>query len=129
MIVKMEAIIYATEDVSRVERAITNLLVNHSFERAGREDGATILTAISHGDEALARFREMLRRQRIRGAARSILLRGVGDRSLVFYLNKQAAFVDRVSFSGATEDPLGPIMVGVTCDSPTQLVDWLAPET
>jgi len=40
------------------------------------------------------------------------------------------AFANHVSFSQETgESPLGPIKVTLDCESPRELIDWLAPRT
>jgi predicted RNA binding protein with dsRBD fold (UPF0201 family) len=72
----------------------------------------------------------LLRRERIRDAAHSVLLEGLSGNTITFYLNKQVAYAGRVSFSKAVaESPLGPIKVQIKCDNPRQLVEWLAPKT
>ena len=79
--------------------------------------------------ESLSRFAELLRRQKIRDAARRVLLKGVrGDGAMVFRLNKQAAFVGKVSFSGG-ESPLGDISVLVEQPGIVELIDGIAPDT
>ncbi|MEM3153838.1 MAG: hypothetical protein QW629_03905, partial [Candidatus Bathyarchaeia archaeon] len=82
------------------------------------------------GLEALTKLYNLLRRERIRDAARGALFEGLSEKIITFYLNKQVAFVGHVSFSKAVaESPLGPIRVQIKCDEPRQLIDWLAPKT
>jgi hypothetical protein len=80
--------------------------------------------------EGLTKFYNLLRRERIRDAARGVLFKGLGENTIVFYLNKQAAYAGHVSFcQPVAESPLGPIKVRIKCDKPKELVDWLAPKT
>ncbi len=94
------------------------------------EDDTQRLTGKAEGLEALSRFHELLRRELILDAARKVLLRGIREDTIAFYLNKQVAYVGHLSFSQPTgESPLGPIRVEIECDNPRQLIDWLAPRT
>jgi predicted RNA binding protein with dsRBD fold (UPF0201 family) len=75
-------------------------------------------------------FYELLRRERILDAARSYMLKGLQPGMLVFKLNKQAAYVGRVSFADMdSEVPMGPITFIVETRRPMDVVNWLAPET
>jgi len=78
----------------------------------------------------LTKLYNLLRRERIRDAARAVLFGGMSERTIVFYLNKQVAYVGHVSFSQPVgESPLGPIRVEIECDNPREIIDWLAPKT
>jgi uncharacterized protein len=53
-------------------------------------------------------------------------MKGVKDDTVVFYLNKQAAYVGKVSFFEEGETvALGPIKVVVKTDDPKKFVEWL----
>lgn len=127
--VVVEAEINPTETEGKVKTAIANLF--GSIPSIVVASGAgSIISAETAGLNALAGFRDLLRRERVRAAARKVLFRGVGENTLVFYLNKQAAFANHVSFSQEVgESPLGPIKVTIKCQNPSELVDWLAPRT
>jgi predicted RNA binding protein with dsRBD fold (UPF0201 family) len=93
--------------------------------------GAT-LTGDGKDIDALATLRNVLKRDRIRDAARKAFFRGLNQNktAITFYLNKQVAFAGHVSFSEAEgESPLGPIKVTVQADDPIALIDLLAPRT
>jgi hypothetical protein len=71
-------------------------------------------------------FRNVLRIDRVRDAARRVLYAGSREKTIVFFLNKQVAYAGHVSFSQQTgESPLGPIKVVVECENPRELVGWL----
>lgn len=125
--VRVEADISPTEDEAKVKRAVENMFGNVEFEVRPQHRGS-LLVAKTKGTEGLTKFYNLLRRERIRSAARSVLYDGMDERSIIFYLNKQAAFVGHVSFSQATgESPLGPIRVEIVCSDPRSVIDWLAP--
>jgi predicted RNA binding protein with dsRBD fold (UPF0201 family) len=90
----------------------------------------SLLVAQAKGQEALVKLHNLLQRERIRSAARTVFLEGLEKRSLSFCLNKQVAFAGHVSFSKETaESPLGPITVKIECDNPREVISWLAAMT
>ncbi|NIR87884.1 hypothetical protein GWO13_10165, partial [Candidatus Bathyarchaeota archaeon] len=127
--VHVEADINPTEDPEKVRRSVENVLGNAEFEVKPQRRGS-LLVARAKGIEGITKFQNLLRRERIRDAARGVLFQGLSGKSVVFYLNKQVAYAGHISFSQPTdESPLGPIKVQVHCDNPRELIDWLAPKT
>ena len=129
IIVRIEAEVNPTEDETKVKRAVENMFSNLEFEVKPLKRGS-LLTAKAKGLEVLTKLYNLLRRERIRDAARTVLFRGISGRSIIFYLNKQVAFAGHVSFSRPVgESPLGPIKVEIECANPNEIIDWLAPRT
>ncbi|MBS7660156.1 MAG: RNA-binding domain-containing protein [Candidatus Bathyarchaeia archaeon] len=127
--VKVEAEVNPTEDADKVKVAIQKVLGNINLELVGEGEYRKVVGR-AEGWEALARFYDLLRRERILDAARTVLLRGVQDKKIIFHLNKQVAYVGHISFSQPYgESPLGPICVEILCDDPHNLIDWLTPKT
>ena len=127
--VLVEAEINPTETEGKVKTAIANLFGSIPSTVVASDVGS-VMSAETAGLNALAGFRDLLRRERVRAAARKVLFRGLRENTLVFYLNKQAAFANHVSFSQEVgESPLGPIKVTIKCQNPSELIDWLAPRT
>jgi len=127
--VEIQAEINPTEDEAKVRRALENVFSNLEFEVKPQRRGS-LLTARTGGMDGLTKLYNLLRRERIRDAARAILYGGMSEHSIVFYLNKQVAFAGHVSFSQPVgESPLGPIKVEILCDNPRDVIDWLAPKT
>ena len=123
--VRVETDISPTESEEKVKTAVMNIFGNVSMETTGG-----VLRAEAKGQQALVRLRDLLRAERIRGAARKAFFRGIRGNMIGFFLNKQVAFAGHVSFSEEVgESPLGPLRVTVECGNPTELVDWLAPRT
>jgi len=127
--VQVEADINPTENEDKVKRAVENMFTNLELEVNPQRQGS-LLVGKGKGMGALTKLQNLLRRERIRDAARGVLYGGLSGKSIVFYLNKQVAYVGHVSFSKpVAESPLGPIRVEIQCDNPRELIDWLAPRT
>ncbi len=76
----------------------------------------------------IAVFSEQLAKQRIRAAARKVMLRGIEGDEVRFRLNKQVATVGKISFS-EEDHPLGDVEVTLRSSDARALVDRLAPST
>ena len=125
----VEVDVNPTEDPEKVKTAVTNIFTNLEFEVKPQRRGS-LLVARAHSVEGLTKLYNLLRRERIRDAARGALFDGLSGKSITFYLNKQVAYVGHVSFSKpVAESPLGPIKVQIKCENPRELIDWLAPKT
>ena len=109
-----------TEDSSKVRKAILNL-----FPSSETEELEGSLVAITSD---LERFKELIRNYRILDSTRKVLLRGVMGRSTIFHVNKQAAFVGKVSFVDRPT-PLGSIEVSIEDDDIEKLIDRISPVT
>jgi len=112
----IRADIKPTENLDKVKQAIRNLFPDAQINMQN-----TNLVAHSN---TLEQFRELLKRQRIRDSARSLLLKGCRENILFFKLNKQAAYLNKINFA-VVDHPLGEITVHITCDNPQGLVDYL----
>jgi len=123
--IQIEVEVNATEDEAKVKRAVENAFGNLPFELKPLKRGS-LLTARTSGTDGLVKFGNLLRRERIRDAARAVLHKGVSGRSIVFYLNKQVAYAGHISFSQPLgESSLGPIKVQIQCENAEQMIDWL----
>jgi len=127
--VHIEVEINSTEDSEKVKRAVENIFGKVDFQIKPQQRGS-LLIAETRGLDGLSKLQNLLRRERIRAAARAVLFEGLHGKSITFYLNKQAAFVGHASFSEpVAESPLGPIKIEITCDNPRELIDWLTKTT
>jgi len=127
--ITVEAEIRPTEDEEKVRKAILNFFTPSSIrvEERGRE---RVLIAEAERAEALQRLHLKLREQRILDAARSMIMRWSSEDKVVFYLHKQAAFMNRITFClPEGESPLGPIKVEILESDVRAVIDWLAPPT
>lgn len=127
--VRVETEVNPTESEEKVKTAVANLFGNIAMHAEPSHRGS-ILTAEAEGQEALFKFRNQLRNDRVRDAARKALFGSLRGSTISFCLNKQAAFAGHVSFSQETaESPLGPLRIVIKCENPRQLIAWLAPRT
>lgn len=127
--IRVETEVNPTEAEEKVKTAVANLFGNITLQTNLAYRGS-VLTAEANGQEALVKFRNLLRMDRVRDAARKVLFRSLRGNAISFCLNKQVAFAGHVSFSEAVaESPLGPLKVMIKCENPRQLIDWLAPRT
>jgi hypothetical protein len=127
--IRIEADVNPTEDVEKVKQAVENMFSIVEIEIKQSTRGSRLI-AEAEGMEGLTKLYNLLRRERIRDAARGVLFKGLSENAITFYLNKQAAYAGHVSFcQPVAESPLGPIKVQIKCDKPQELIDWLAPKT
>ena len=127
--VRVETEINPTEAEEKVQKAVVNVFGNLSTEIKSSYK-RSVLYAEAKSQEALVKFRNLLRSDRIRDAARKVLFQGVRGTTVSFCLNKQVAFAGHVSFSEEVdESPLGPIRVTIECENSRELIDWLASRT
>jgi len=117
--VTASAELYPTEDRDRVVQALLNIFPGEISET----DGALTV----HSND-LSRFKETIRKHRILDSTRAVMLRGIDEGRIIFQLNKQAAYVDKISFVEG-KAPLGPITVTIVAPEPEALIDDVAPRT
>ncbi len=122
----VEAQINPTEDERKVERAIRNIFPSIQLSLVKDGEERTRLTGQAQGLQGLSAFRELLKKERIRAAARSIMFSSISDSSLIISLNKQAAYAGHISFAlEPGVSPLGPITVRLECAEPQSVIKWL----
>ncbi len=125
----VEAPIEPTESREKVEQAIKNVFGEISLQVKPAHK-KSLLTGEAKGRQSLTGLCNLLRREHIRSAARTVFIEGMDNKTISFCLNKQVAYVGHISFSKETaESPLGPIKVRIECKNPRELVEWLAPRT
>ncbi|MEM3784982.1 MAG: RNA-binding domain-containing protein [Candidatus Bathyarchaeia archaeon] len=127
--VYVEVEVNPTESEEKVKRALENIFGSIPLQTK-QLHRRMLFVAEAKGLETLTKLYNLLRRERIRDAARAVFFEGLKGKKINFCLNKQAAFAGHVSFSKeVAESPLGPIKVAIECDNPKELIDWLAPKT
>jgi predicted RNA binding protein with dsRBD fold (UPF0201 family) len=126
--VRFEVEVNPTENLGKVRE--TTRKVFGEFELKVKEkEGKKWFFGRASGIEALLEFKELLHRERILNAARKMFFRGVQGKKILFFLNKQVAYVGHLSFSQQTgESVLGPILIEIECDDPLNLIEWLVPK-
>ena len=112
--------IYPSEDPEKVRTAVLKV-----FPDAVLEDSEEGIRGTSSN---LDRFSKQIRKQKILDTTRSVLIHGKrGDRTR-FFLNKQVAFVGKISFC-EERTILGTIKVVIIDDDIDGLIDRVSPVT
>ncbi|MGD1060509.1 MAG: RNA-binding domain-containing protein [Methanomassiliicoccales archaeon] len=111
---------FPTEDPEKVRRALLNVFPDALVEQY---EGGLMARSGS-----LSRFKELIRNQRILDSTRSVLLRASTGSETRFQLNKQVAYVGKISFAEGPM-PLGSIEVSIEDEDLQGLVDEVAPVT
>jgi len=125
--IAIEAMVNPTEDEEKVVRALHNIFPEVSVQRIPTDNRRVRLRLNGNGLSVLATLRNLIKQDRIRTAARAIILRRTEDTRIQFCLNKQAAFAGHASFCEPMgESPQGPITVEIVADNPSSVVDYLA---
>ena len=112
--------VFPSEDPEKVKTAILKVFPNAELEETDNE--------IKGRTDNLDRFSKQIRKQKILDTTRSVMIHGKrGDRTR-FFLNKQVAFVGKISFC-EEKTILGTIKVVVTDEEMDDLIDRVAPIT
>lgn len=129
IVVIAEVEIKPTESLEKVENAVKNLLNNTKIINK-KIMGKNVIIAKTEGKDGLKKLYNLFRNQSIRDAARKVLLSNIQENQIIFFANKQAAYVKHFSFSQPEDgSPLGEIKIQIDCDTPKKIIDWLAPST
>ena len=126
--IEVKTEIKTTEDPDKVKRAILNIIEPEEIKE--EEDYRRIIIAESRNINSLNKLHSLIRRERILDSARKTLKELSTKEKVIFHLNKQAAYMNHISFSQPeNESPLGPITIEITSKNPKKIIDWLAPPT
>ena len=118
--VEISCPVHPSEDPEKVKTAIMKIFPNAVLEES--EDGFTGKAV------GLERFSKQIRKQKILDTTRSVMIHGKrGDRTR-FFLNKQVAYVGKISFC-EERTILGTIKVVVIDEDIEDLIDRVAPVT
>jgi predicted RNA binding protein with dsRBD fold (UPF0201 family) len=118
--ITVSTVVHFTESESKVKKALKNLFPTMEFTCSEKGFSAT-----SKDLKSLVHLKELLKSQKIRSTANYILKNSLLDNELVFYLNKQAAYMGKINFS--ENCPLDPITVHITGNNLCDIIDSLSP--
>lgn len=111
---------FPTEDPEKVKRALLNLFPDGEVE----EHDDVVIVRTDSGE----RLRQLIIDHHIRDTARSMMLCGRSGRGSSFRLNKQVAYVNKISFVEGVP-ALGAIDVEIEDDDIDAAIDHLAEST
>lgn len=110
-----------SENFEKVKQAIWNIFPNMKIEMTHYSINATV-----EGVSELDRIKEVIKRRQTQNAYRRRLLKNKFKNSTWFYLNKQAAFVNKIALCDeAEESPLGPIKIVLTSNKIEDVIELL----
>ena len=119
MFVTISAPVFPSEDPERVEKAIRNIFPDAELEFA---DG------MFEGEADLTHFSNLIRKQKILDVTRSVMTKGQRGRKTIININKQVAFVGKISYT-EEKTVLGTIKVILEDENLEALIDMIAPNT
>jgi predicted RNA binding protein with dsRBD fold (UPF0201 family) len=128
--VELWAEVKPTEDIEKVKTAITNLCPPVTFEVTHQKQQTTILEGHATGPETIAMLAKKFREHRILQAVRNQLLNLVQNQTLVFGMQRQAAYANRFHLCDVNDSSaMGPIRVKITATHIHDVIDYISPET
>ena len=110
-----------SEDPEKVKKAIMNIFPNSSIE---------IEKSSAHSQScdlrSLEKIYETIHSRQSQKIYRRTLEKNLKNDTTWFYLNKQAAFVEKIAIcEESDESPLGPIKIILTSSNIEGIIDWM----
>ena len=119
--IEISSIINPSEDPTKIQQAISNIFSYVTFKSTN-----SFVTAISKDLKSLEKINEVIHSKHLQKNYKRNLEKNLRDSTTWFYLNKQAAFVEKIAIcENSDESPLGPIKVIVTSSKIDEIIDWL----
>jgi len=81
--IRIEVEVHPTEDLDKVKRAVENIFRKVEYETKSYSHGF-LLIAKTKGTDGLTKLYNMLRRERIRDATRTLLFKGLTENTMTF---------------------------------------------
>ena len=119
--IEMFCSVNPSEDPNKIKKAISNIFPNSTMKT---EDFS--ISAQSNDLKSLEKIYETIHTKHSQKIYRRNLEKNLENDTTWFYLNKQAAFVEKIVIcEGADESPLGPIKVILTSSYIDRIIDWI----
>ena len=110
-----------SEDPKKIENAISNIFTNSTINTENFS-----VSAQSKDLNSLEKIFETIHTKQSQKTYRRNLEQNLENDTTWFYLNKQAAFVEKIVIcEKADESPLGPIKVVLTSSNIDGIIDWI----
>lgn len=110
-----------SEDPKKITTAILNILPDCEIKI-----GNFSASGISHELISLEKIYDTIHSRKSQNSLRRNLEKNLDNNTTWFYLNKQAAFADKVAICDeAEESPLGPIKIIMTSRNIEQIIEWI----
>lgn len=110
-----------SEDPKKINSAILNILPGCQIKT-----GKFSVSGISHELLSLEKIYDTIHSRKSQNSLRRNLEKNLDNNTTWFYLNKQAAYADKVAVCDeAEESPLGPIKIIMTSRNIAQIIEWI----
>ena len=110
-----------SEDPNKVKSAILNIFPNCEIKIEKFS-----IKGDSNDLHSLEKIHEAIHSMQFQRTYRRTLEKNLSDNSTWFYLNKQAAFAEKIAICEESEEsPLGPIKIVLTSTNIDRIIDWL----
>lgn len=118
--IEISSMINPSEDPSKIQQAISNIFSYVTFNNTN-----SFVTAISKDLKSFEKINEVIHLKHLQKNYKHNLEKNLLDNTTWFYLNKQAAFADKIVIcENSDESPLGPIKVVITSQKIDEIVNW-----
>ncbi len=118
--IEMFCSVNPSEDPKKIEKAISNIFTNSTIKTE-----TFSISAQSKNLKSLEIIYETIHTKQSQKIYRRNLEKNLENDTTWFYLNKQAAFVEKIAIcEEADESPLGPIKVILTSSNIDRIIDW-----
>ena len=119
--IEMFCSVNPSEDPEKIKQTIANVFPNSKIKNENYS-----ISAVSKDLNSFEKIYETIQSNRSQKNYRRSLEQNLRDDSTWFYLNKQAAFVEKIAIcEEAEESPLGPIKVVLTSSNIDGIIDWI----
>ena len=121
----IEVPINPSEKISKINNAISNLILQSVNDIEIKDDGVILET---NEIQVLHSIYQQFRIRKILGVARRLLYFNQNNNTSWLFFNKQAAFTKIVVLCEEYNDsPLGPIKISFSSRNLEEFIEWIAP--
>ena len=118
--IEMFCSVNPSEDLKKTQKSISNIFPYSTIKHENYS-----ISAESNELTSLEKIYEAVHSKQSQKTYRRNLQKNLKNNSTWFYLNKQAAFVDKIAIcEESSESPLGPIKVILTSSKIDEIIDW-----
>ena len=119
--IEMFCSVNPSEDPEKIQKAILNIFPYSTIKTEN-----VSISAQSNDLKSLEKIFETIHTKQTQKIYRRNLEKNLENDTTWFYLNKQAAFVEKIAICEKTdESPLGPIKVILTSSNIDRIIDWI----
>jgi len=119
--IEMFCAVNPSEDTNKIKKAISNIFPHSTITTENFS-----ISAQSKDLKSFEKIYETIHTKQSQKTYRRNLEKNLEDNTTWFYLNKQAAFAEKIAICEKTdESPLGPIKVILTSSNIDRIIDWI----